>query len=148
MYAYEGDQLTQAEEIFADALGKDGKTKCGLQEQEPESEDTGTPLSPVPTEQWPLFFRWSFPQKMPILKRRELEAEQWKVLLSKTWPETPLAGLDGKTPVEAAKDESLKVSLTAAVYVLDAQTLSLGHFLDFTELSPALEVSELPALEI
>jgi tetratricopeptide (TPR) repeat protein len=148
LYAYEGDQLTQAEEIFADALGKDGKTECGLQEQEPESEDTGTPLSPVPTEQWPLFFRWSFPQKMPILKRRELEAEQWKVLLSKTWPETPLAGLDGKTPVEAAKDESLKVSLTAAVYVLDAQTLSLGHFLDFTELSPALEVSELPALEI
>lgn len=147
-YAYEGDQLTEAEQIFEDALGKDGKKECGLQEVEPDSDEAGTPLSPVPNEQWPLYFRWSFPQKMPILKRRELEAEKWKELLSETWSQTPLAGLNGKTPAEAATEEGLKVALTAAAYVLDAQTLSLGHFLDFAELNPKLGIAELPALKI
>ena len=85
---------------------------------------------------------------MPILKRRELEALQWKILLSETWPNTKLAGLNGKTPKEAASDENLNIALTAAAYVLDAQTLSLGHFLDFSELDPELGLSELPHLEV
>ena len=147
-YAYEGDQQTQARQIFEDAIGEDGKKGCGIREVDPDSEEAGTPLSPIPTEQWPLYFRWSFPQKMPILKRRELEAAQWEKLLTETWPNTKLAGLGDKTPVEAASDESMKVALTAAVYVLDAQTLSLGHFLTFEELDSSLGVSELPPLAV
>lgn len=148
LYAYEGEQQTVAEKIFDEALGDQGKTDCGLKVVERDSEETGNPLSPVPTEQWPLFFRWSFPQKMPILKRRELEALQWEKLLSDTWPNTKLSGLDGKTPKEAASDEDSKVALTAAAYVLDAQTLSLGHFLEFSELDPELGLTELPSLEV
>ncbi len=85
---------------------------------------------------------------MPIIKRRELEAEQWKKLLSETWTNTKLAGLDGKTPQEAADEDDLKIALTAAAYVLDTQSLALGHFLNFDELDPKLNISELPPLQI
>jgi len=148
LYAYEGDQLTLTEKIFDEALGEQGKKECGLKILDRDSEASNNPLSPIPTEQWPLFFRWNFPQKMPIIKRRELEAEQWKKLLSETWTNTKLAGLDGKTPQEAADEDDLKIALTAAAYVLDTQSLALGHFLNFDELDPKLNISELPPLQI
>lgn len=148
LYAYEGDQITSAEKLFDEALGEQGKQDCGLKPVEQEQEVSSNPLSPVPTEQWSLFFRWSFPQKMPILRRRELEAQQWKKLLSETWSNTKLAGLGGKTPQEAAGDAELKIALTAAAYVLDAQVLALGHFLTFDELNPRLGISELPRLSV
>lgn len=148
LYAYEGDQITSSEKIFDEALGEQGKIDCGLRLVEHENEVSSNPLAPVPSEQWPLFFRWSFPQKMPILKRRELEAQQWKKLLSETWSHTKLAGLDGKSPQEAAGNEELKIALTAAAYVLDAQVLALGHFLNFDELDPSLGIAELPSLSV
>ncbi|WP_339730209.1 tetratricopeptide repeat protein [uncultured Gimesia sp.] len=148
LYAYEGDQITAAEKLFDEALGEQGKQECGLKAVEQDDELANNPLSPVPVEQWPLFFRWSFPQKMPIIKRRELEAQQWKILISETWSNTKLAGLDGKTPQEAVGNEELKIELTAAAYVLDAQVLALGHFLNFDELDPHLGISELPELSV
>lgn len=148
LYAYEGAQFTTAEKLFEEALGENGMDECGLKPVELEEEVSSSPLSPVPVEQWPLYFRWSFPQKMPILKRRELEAEKWKKLISDTWSNTSLAGLGGKTPKEAAGSEDLKVALTAATYVLDAQVLALGHFLKFDELDPGLGISELPELTV
>lgn len=148
LYAYEGEQITLAEKLFDEALGEQGITDCGLKVLDQDDEASSNPLSPVPSEQWPLFFRWSFPQKMPIIKRRELEALQWKKLLSETWANIKLAGLDGKTPQEAAGKDNLKVALTAAAYVLDAQSLSLGHFLKFDELDPKLGISELPNLSV
>ena len=144
LYAYEGEQLTAAEKLFDEALGEQGRKECGLKAVEQDDEVSSNPLSPIPAEQWPLFFRWSFPQKMPIIKRRELEAQQWKKLISETWSNTKLAGLDDKTPQEASGKEELKVALTAAAYVLDAQVLALGHFLNFDELDSSLGISELP----
>ncbi len=148
LYAYEGDQLTIAEKVFDEALGEQGKKECGLKTLDRENDVPSNPLSSIPTEQWPLFFRWSFPQKMPIIKRRELETQQWNELLSKTWATTPLAGLSEKTPQEAAGDANLKVALTAAAYVLDAQTLALGHFLNFNELDSNLNIAEIAPLPI
>tara|TARA_R110002111_G_scaffold259308_1_gene329257 strand:- start:65059 stop:67260 length:2202 start_codon:yes stop_codon:yes gene_type:complete len=148
LYAYEGDQLTLAEKLLDEALGEQGKQDCGLKLLDRDSALSSNPLSPIPSEQWPLFFRWNFPQKMPIIKRREMEAQKWKQLLSETWANTKLAGLGGKTPQEAASDDDLKVALTAAAYVLDAQSLALGHFLKFDELNPKLNIAELPDLHI
>lgn len=148
LYAYEGDQLTLAQNVFDEALGEQGKKDCGLKLLDRDNDVPSNPLSSIPTEQWPLFFRWSFPQKMPIIKRRELEAQKWDSLLSNTWTSTPLAGLGNKTPQEASSDNDQKVALTAAAYVLDAQSLALGHFLNFDELDPQLNISEIPPLEI
>lgn len=148
LYAYEGEQISLAEKILDEALDEQGKKDCGLKLLDQDHEASSNPLSPIPSEQWPLFFRWSFPQKMPIIKRRELEAQQWKKLLSEVWSNTKLAGLNGKTPREAASEDDLKVALTAAAYVLDAQSLSLGHFLQFAELDPKLGISELPHFDV
>lgn len=98
----------------------------------------------VPEETLALSWQWAFPPKTPIALRRRLENERWSEVIGSVWPNQPLQGLGGRTPLEAAKDPSKRIPLMAAVYVLDAQCLRAGHALDTDALLARLGIEGLP----
>lgn len=63
--------------------------------------------------------RWRFPDDTPIADRRAIMANERRRVLTEEWPNKPLAKLEGKTPTEAAGEDSLKLRLTAALLVLE-----------------------------
>jgi hypothetical protein len=77
-----------------------------------------------------MLFTWHFPEKMPVVRQAQLERRRWEQNLQNIWPNTPLAGLGGKTPNEAKGDSSLEISLRAAIHVLDAFCDRNGFLID------------------
>ncbi len=84
----------------------------------------------VPKEQAPMLFEWHFPTAMPVVRQSQLEQNRWEQNVRDIWPNTPLAGLGGKTPTEAKGDPSLEIPLRAAIYVLDAFCDRNRHLID------------------
>ena len=91
---------------------------------------------------------WYLPQKMPLVRRRELLNQFWHKVAIETWPQTPLKALQGKTPEQASKDSSLKVPLLAAVHILDASAQQRERGIGLTALFARLGIEPLPVLGI
>ena len=88
----------------------------------------------LPRELWGLRWRWAFPDGMPLRQRRRLEGEEWKHRVNSVWPETPLAALDGETPLAVSKLGEPSVPLAGALYVLDAVCDRGRYELDLNDL--------------
>jgi tetratricopeptide (TPR) repeat protein len=71
-----------------------------------------------------------FPPQTPANVRQRLRNEFVQQCLQTTWPETPQQALEGKSPLQAADDERLKVALTAALQVFDSFLDRRGLILD------------------
>jgi hypothetical protein len=66
----------------------------------------------------------------------------------KRWPETALGILDGKTPRQAAADETYRVKLLGAILVLQSLSPQLETVLDFNKLRAELGLPELGPVDI
>ncbi len=87
-------------------------------EFDPEADDE--PLGVVPCELEGLEWNCHFPADFPAIVARNIETKKMQSVSTEIWPDLKLSGLGGKTPKEAMSDESLRIPLQAAVYVLDA----------------------------
>jgi tetratricopeptide (TPR) repeat protein len=79
----------------------------------------------TPTEQ-ALNWRWHFPVDTPIAERRKLVAEERHVAITERWSNVARPGLGGKTPLAAASDPQLRISLMAAVLILEQGSNNRG----------------------
>ncbi|MEM9704423.1 MAG: hypothetical protein AAF907_18420, partial [Planctomycetota bacterium] len=109
--SFEGDEWDAAATLIE---------QIDLPEAAETEQPAGSEADGLPRELWNLRWRWAFPDDVPLRRRRELEGEEWTRRIHDVWPQTPLAALSGKTPAEAADDESAARPLAAALYVLDA----------------------------
>lgn len=90
---------------------------------------------------------WRFPDDTPLAERRAVVAEHRRRTILEDWPGRPLRKLDGKSPLDAKDDPSLRLPLTAAVMVLE-QTAALSiDPLVTTELRALLELGAEPPLD-
>ncbi|MBD3674307.1 MAG: hypothetical protein HUJ26_12350 [Planctomycetaceae bacterium] len=94
----------------------------------------------VAAEEYALFWRWHNPPNTPVIVRRQLEQRQWNKLVNEVWPNTPLQGLGGKTPKEAAEAGDQSIPLLAAAYVFDAYCSRNQYVLDFPKLCESLNL--------
>jgi tetratricopeptide (TPR) repeat protein len=110
----------------------------------PQPEVTGA----IPTEAQPLRWRWSLPDKTPILRSRELKNLQWRHVLDDVWPNAVQAALGGRSPNDAASDPQRHVALTAAIYVLDSHCQQQGYELNLDDMLSRFGRPPLPPIEV
>lgn len=94
-----------------------------------------------------LSWRWHFPNDTPPDKRRELLAEEQLVAITERWPAVPRAALNGKNPLEAAKEESLRVPLLATILFLEQAAQSVSYFEQTRQLRDKLGLPEPATLQ-
>ncbi|QDT66019.1 tetratricopeptide repeat protein [Calycomorphotria hydatis] len=110
-------------------------------EGEPEDAQDGWPRD------WDcLNWRWAYPEKFPIRRRRELELSKWNQVIDEKWKSSPLSVLGGKSPQEAVGDESLQTRLAGALYVLDAFCDRSRYEIDLNKLRTDLGLPEVGPL--
>lgn len=112
----EGDKLDECVRIFTAAASDLAKPKA----QEDGEDSDSDVLAWYSVDELSLMESLFFPPKMPNALRNRLRKESIQKVYEKTWLETPSSALQGKTPLEAAGDDSLKVPLAAALRVLDS----------------------------
>ncbi|MEZ6122170.1 MAG: tetratricopeptide repeat protein [Planctomycetaceae bacterium] len=132
------DDLDSAEAAFREVVG-DLAQEC-------RDEDTGN-LSRMPTEA--RLFDWKIHQHTALSASdiRRADQQRLKAALDK-WLEKPLASLGGKSPVEAAGDESLRTKLAAAVSVLDVICNRMNYSPDLSEIRTRLKIPQPAALPV
>jgi tetratricopeptide (TPR) repeat protein len=135
---------TDALDIFREAAGEEIEPPPGDAADQDERIVAGT----VPREEH--FLKWEFylPPGTPMVVYQRLEREKSEQVLGEVWPATPLATLDGKTPLEAAQIPELKLQRTAALSVLDAQSDRRGFVLDLQSMRQRLGVEEPQTIEV
>ena len=103
-----GERLDQTMDLLRELVGDE-------MEGEPEERVIGK----VPSSAAATMIRTQLPRELPPLKRRELTQKFHEHVLLEIWTKTPLDVLGGKTPIEAAKDESTTRALQAAILILE-----------------------------
>jgi len=89
-----------------------------------------------------------FPPHATGAERSRLFREKWQRNVNEVWPSTPLRVLGGKTPLEAAGDESRKLPLAAALVVLETRCLQSDYTFDTAALRRRLKLPEPAPLKI
>ena len=130
---WEGDHLNEAVSLFEAATG-DQATR--------NETDKPNTLLGVCREAIAEGLSWHFPEKTPFALRRKLLIERWEDFANNRWPDLPLMGLDGRTPREAAGEETLRVRLAAAVAVLDVDAVIERMYLDLSGVYEQLGLAE------
>ncbi|MBM3969018.1 MAG: hypothetical protein FJ302_04005 [Planctomycetes bacterium] len=106
---------------FTDAVAK--LEAAGGEEIEklkaPNSDESITTNTFFEKEFLPLQFKRHFESATPLGIIRRINRSNWSKFLTSDWPETPLASLGGKTPNQAAGDESARVTLAAWLQQID-----------------------------
>lgn len=74
------------------------------------------------------------PESLRPSEQNELLRRSTRQIAEEVWPHTPLAALDGKTPLEVRGDPSRKRALAAAILVFLSTPYVLDQFLDENEL--------------
>ena len=108
-------------ETFTDALAK--LEAAGGEEIEkltaPGSTESITTNTVFEKEFLPLQFKRHFDAATPLGIIRRINRDNWSKFLTSDWPEMPLGLLGGKTPKQAAGDDSLRVPLAAWLQQID-----------------------------
>lgn len=112
-------------EIVGDAIG------------EPTGEEV---LSRVSTLKHAVEWSWRLPGDTPPEEREALVSHELRRVFLEDWPAMKLNALDGRTPIEAARDPAMRVPLLAAVLVLELASKSSIEMLDFNELRDKLNL--------
>lgn len=141
--AFEGNDFDSAASLFAE-IAPDAE----LIEDQVEVGDAS-----LPRDLAPLHVRLAFPERTPLKVRREMDRRRWEEAVER-WLQTPQEPLIGKSPVEAASDDGLRVPLAGSIYVLDAFCLRNRYTLDvdglrnrrlgLPEIAPIETTSDLP----
>jgi len=141
----EGSNLDQLIKAFEEAAGPCAKLSEGTTDDEDESDQEATPtvdeLGRIPHDELPLHRNLFIPPKTPGHIRREIELSNWKHIFDVAWLETPLDTLGGKSPRDAAGDESLQTKLRAALILFDFFADSRGMIAPIAELEQTLGLS-------
>ncbi len=138
---FEGEKYETARNLFEAAAN--GEIEANVSETQED-----VPRESVPREQFQLHWRWYFSPKTPTRLRRNLEQEQWQRVIGEVWLTSPLIGLGGKTPLEAAGDSELKLPLTASVFVFDAFCDRNRYSLDIDALFSRLDLDKSKPIEV
>lgn len=129
----EGEGFDQAQKALLDAVGD-------LLEEDTEADDEA--LGVVPRELEGLEWNCHFPADFPSTIARDIETAKMQQVADEIWPNISLSALGGKTPLDARGDESLRVPLEAAVYVLDAFYDRNNVMLDVSRLRESLGLAD------
>lgn len=141
LLAYEGPRLESVQEVFQQTCGDNVRP-------EPDFDPDRSVLMREPRELDALDWHWHLPAELTGEAAARLEEAQWRQVLTEVWPNLPLRGLGGRTPLEAAGEPDQRVALTAAAYVLDAYCETESHVLDFDLLRERVGVEPLPPLHV
>ncbi len=136
---FEGDELDEACKLIESASSDLKKS----------SDETAlNTVETVSKDQIPFYWRWHITPQTPGILRKKLEQEKWHQVIFETWVNQPLSYLKGKSPKEAAKDDSLKKQLCASLYTLDSLCERNHYSLDLEELNNELGCELLPTIEV
>jgi len=135
--AFEGSDFDTAKALLAEVA----PTLELLEERSEEGDAT------LPRELAPLHARLAFPEKTSVKNRRDVERRRWQSAVDELWMNSPQSALDGKSPVQAAGDESLRAPLAGAIYLLDAFGLRNRHAVDVDDLRRRLGLPEVSRIE-
>jgi tetratricopeptide (TPR) repeat protein len=137
---FEGEELQQSQAVLEEAVGE--------QITSPDEEESERVLETLPRDLHQLHWRWFFPPNTPAKLRKSLEKQKWDLLVQDVWPDTPLSGIQGKTPLDASADPDLKIRLAAAVMVLDSYADRNLQILDASPLYERLGIAAPTQLEL
>jgi len=118
-------------------------------------------VNETPAIEQALTWSWHFPVDTPTDRRRELVALQRREMILRRWPRQSLAVLHGKTPREAAGEETYRIRLLAAILLLQLSGELNQWEVDYDELRTelglptpqpidpeGLELTSLPAIRL
>lgn len=108
----ENEHVEEMQKLIQDSLGN------------PLENHSVRALEDITFSQWAdyrgLYRQYYFDKQTPARLRAVIGKKNWQNILAELWPNRPLSGLDGKTPLEASQIPELSYKLAAAIYVLDA----------------------------
>lgn len=93
-----------------------------------------------------LSWRWHFPFDTPVPLRQKLATEERQEAVLKRWPNTRRTSLGGRTPTEAAQDQSVKIPVLAAILTLEQGANNSSFGATFKELRESLGLPQPAAL--
>lgn len=147
--ALEGRNFDEVVRVFEAAAGELAKRHA-----REAADGADTPPDEDPVVSWyskdeltlsePLFV----PPGTPGNVARDLRRQSVARCLEQTWLNAPQPGLQGKSPLEAAGDDGLRVPLRAAIRVFDAFLDRRGVILDTRELESRLKLEPLPPVAV
>ncbi|MBI1312250.1 hypothetical protein GC176_13255 [bacterium] len=86
--------------------------------------------------------------RIDISTRRDMARQNAVRFVTETWANTPLNRLGGKTPREAATEDSLRIKLAAAVHVLEAVSDVAMLYVDMTAFRQSLNIAPEKQIEV
>lgn len=103
---------------------------------------TGDPevIAEKPVAEIALSWRWRLPDDTPPDQRRELLAQRRRRAVLTDWPQAAQGALEGKSPLEAADDPSLRVALGAAELLVEQAAVDPTEEALFRELRQQLQL--------
>ena len=91
---------------------------------------------------------WYLSDEVPLMRRRELFDQFWTSVVNDKWPNQPLRALGGKTPAQAASDESLRIPLLGAIFSLDSAAQLRNRGIGLKRVFDRMGVPPLPQIEV
>lgn len=113
-----------------------------------DSDEDDEPLGVVPCELEGLEWNCHFPADFPAILARNIESKKMQAVADDVWPNLKLSGLGGKTPKDVAGDDSQRIALQAAVYVLDSFYDRNNVMLEIDEVRENLKLAKPAPLKI
>lgn len=107
-----------------------------------------TPVRRILKELVPSQNRKYYGLRVDVNRRREIAQRDAQEFVNETWLNTALNRLDGKSPKEAASEDSQKQKVAAAVHVLEAVSDQAVLFVDLNEVQSSLGLPEPAPVEI
>jgi tetratricopeptide (TPR) repeat protein len=146
--AIEGERFDQARELFESTAGDLAVESSRKGEQEAETDEPDEDIVGwYSRNELNLIEAAYFPAKTPADARRRLREELIRKCVDENWMNAPQPELQGKSPAEAAGEETLRVRLAAAIHVLDAFLDRRGLILDRDPLRERLGIPAPQAIQ-
>ena len=92
-------------------------------------------------------WRWAFPEKMTLDRRREAILQKRRHALLESWPTVSMGWLDGKSPSEVVGVAAAEIPLQAAILNLKLQDLEQRWDADLNALREQLQLPILATIE-
>jgi hypothetical protein len=94
-----------------------------------------------------LSWHWYLPPELPEVESQRLSQEQIAHVMTEVWPETPLAFLDGRTPLQAAQSGRATILLRAAVLQMQLSGERWCDQVDWARFRARLKLEPEPAID-
>ncbi len=133
----EGDRLLAATQLFEAAAGDLAVQNDAVLQRDDNGEFDDVVVR-HPQDEITLSDPLFVPQETPAPIRKKLRLEMLQHAVYKNWMNAPQPALGGNSPLQAQSEESLRVPLAAAVYVLDTFMDGRDQILDLDALRQQL----------